>query len=131
MTPSAVRALFLVAGAYDFVIGLAFLFFGPQIFVAANVPPPNHWGYIQFAALLLIVFGLMFFTIARDPDANRNLIPFGMLLKLSYVGIVAYYWSTTGCPTLFKPFAVIDAAMFVLFWWAYVQRPTTRAATGP
>jgi hypothetical protein len=130
MTPSAVRSLFLVAGAYDFVIGLAFLFFGPQIFAAGSVPPPNHWGYIQFAALLLIVFGLMFFAIARDPVANRNLIPFGMLLKLSYVGIVAYYWSTTGCPTLFKSFTVVDAVMFVLFWWAYIEHPTM-TATGP
>jgi len=129
MTRSAVQSLFVAAGVYDFVIGLAFLFFGPQIFVASNVPPPNHWGYIQFAALLLMVFGLMFFAVARDPARNRNLIPFGMLLKLSYVGIVAYYWVSTGCPTLFKPFAVIDAAMFLLFWWAYSKQPA--AAAGP
>ena len=130
MTRSAVQMLFLIAGVYDFVIGLAFLLFGPQIFAAANVPPPNHWGYIQFAALLLIVFGMMFFAVARDPVANRNFIPFGMLLKLSYVGIVGYYWSTTGCPMLFKPFAVIDAVMFILFWWAYMERTAT-TATGP
>ena len=119
MSPSAVRLLFLIAGLYDSVIGFAFLFFGPQIFDAAGVPPPNHWGYIQFGSLLVLVFGLMFYAVAYDPAANRNLMPYGMLLKLCYTGLVAYYWVTTDCPMLFKPFAVIDGAMFVLFLLAY------------
>ena len=81
---------FVIAGLYDFVIGLVFLFAGASIFKAAGVPAPNHWAYSQFASLLLLVFGTMFFAIAADPIANRNLIPFGMLLKLSYTGLVAY-----------------------------------------
>ena len=64
----------------------------------------------------------MFFAVAYDPVGNRNLIPFGVLLKLSYTGLVAYYWVTTGCPLLFQPFAVIDAVMLVLFLLAYSKR---------
>ena len=109
MTSTTTRLLFLVAGLYDFLIGLTFLGFGPQLFDAAGVPQPNHWAYIQFASLLLIVFGIMFFAVAHDPVANRNLIPYGMLLKLSYAGLATYYWVTTDIPTLFKPFAVMDA----------------------
>jgi hypothetical protein len=119
MTLSTVRLLFTVAGLYDFLIGLAFLFFGPRIFDITGVPQPNHWGYIQFGSLMLIIFGTMFFAVARDPAANHNLIFYGMLLKLGYTGLVAYYWVTTDCPMLFKPFAIIDAAMFVLFLLAY------------
>jgi hypothetical protein len=119
MKPTWVRWLFAVSGAYDFVIGVAFLVAGPAIFDAGGVPHPNHWAYIQFAALLLVVFGLMFFAVAADPAANRNLIPFGILLKASYVGVCGYYWATTGVPTLFQPFAVIDAVMLVLFAAAY------------
>ena len=119
MTVSTIRLLFGVAGVYDFVIGLTFLFFGPQLFDAAGVPHPNHWGYIQFGSLLLGIFGTMFFAVAYDPLANLNLIPYGMLLKLSYTGLVVYYWITTDCPLLFKPFAIIDAVMFVLVWLAY------------
>ena len=129
MTKSAVRQLFLIAGIYDVAIGAVFLFFGRQLFDATGVPYPNHWAYIQFGALLLMVFGLMFFAVARDPVANRNLIPYGMLLKLCYAGMVAYYWSTSGCPMLFQPFAVIDAVMFVLFAWAYVGQPRRIGAT--
>jgi len=114
-----IRVLFAVAGVYDFVIGLAFLGFGPALFEATSVPAPNHWGYIQFASLMLVTFGAMFFAVAASPVANRNLIPFGMLLKLSYTGLVAYYWVATDLPFLFKPFAVVDALMFVLFVVAY------------
>ncbi len=123
MPRSAIRMLFAITGVYDLGIGVAFLFFGPQLFDFAGVPPPNHWGYIQFGCLMLGVFGLMFFAVAYDPVANRNLIPYGMLLKLSYTGLVAYYWATTDCPWLFKPFAIVDALMFVLFVVAYRKRP--------
>jgi hypothetical protein len=122
MAPSVIRLLFLICGVYDFLIGLAFLSLAPQLFDATGAPPPNHWGYIQFGSLILMVFGCMFFAVAYDPAANRNLIPYGMLLKLSYTGLVAYYWITTDCPSLFKPFAIIDAVMFVLFFLAYRVR---------
>jgi hypothetical protein len=64
--------------------------------------------------------------VARDPVANRNLMPFGMLLKLSYTGLVICYWATTDLPWLFKPFAAIDGLMFVLFVIAYRPRPSPR-----
>ena len=121
MNIATVRLLFAISGLYDFVIGLAFLLFGRQLFDATRVPQPEHWGYIRFGALMLMIFGIMFFAVAGDPVGNRNLIPYGMLLKLSYVGLVSYYWIATGCPTLFKPFAVIDAVMFVLFLIAYLK----------
>jgi hypothetical protein len=127
MSISTIRKLFVIAGVYDFAIGLAFLIFGPQLFAFAGVPQPNHWGYIQFGSLILTVFGMMFFAVAYDPVTNRNLIPYGMLLKLSYTGLVTYYWVTTDCPLLFKPFAIIDALMFVVFYLAYQQTPCARA----
>src|SRR5262249_33252508 len=126
MTPSWIRGLFAFAGLYDFVIGVVFLFFGPELFDATGVPHPNHWGYIQFGALMLVVFGIMCFTVAYDAVANRNLMLFGMLLKISYTGLVAYYWAKTDLPMLFKPFAFIDAVMFVLFLVAYSKRLAPR-----
>jgi hypothetical protein len=121
MALTCIRTLFGIAAAYDFLIGLAFLAVGPAIFEAAAVPPPNHWGYIQFAALMLVIFGLMFFAVALAPQRNRNLIPYGILLKVSYTSVVLYYWLTTDLPTLFKPFAIIDAVMLILFLAAYTR----------
>ena len=123
MSLTLVRILFVIAGAYDFLIGLAFLFFGAQIFDAAGIPHPNHWAYIQFAALLVAIFGALLLEVARDPRANRILIPYGLLLKLSYVGLVLYYWVDSDVPFLFKPFVFIDAVMFGLFALVYYRMP--------
>jgi hypothetical protein len=130
MTRSMVRLLFVIAGLYDFVIGLAFLFFGAQLFDAAGVPQPKHWAYIEFGSLLLMIFGTMFLAIACDPAGKRNLIPYGIMLKLSYAGLATYYWTTTDIPMLFKPFAIIDAVMLVLFWMAYTSKLTSELING-
>ncbi len=115
------KLLFLVAGLYDFLIGLAFLLCGGMLLKWAGIPEPNHWGYLQFAALQLLIFGAMFLQVSRDPVGNRNLIVCGLMLKVSYVSLVAYYWAKGECPLLFQPFAVIDAVMFVLFLLAYLD----------
>jgi hypothetical protein len=114
-----IRLLFTVAGLYDLIIGTVFLFAGPRLFDWASVPQPNHWAYLHFGSLMLMIFGVMFLVVAREPHGQRNLIPYGMMLKLSYTGLTGYYWATFNCPTLFKPFAIIDAVMFILFFLAY------------
>ena len=121
-----IRVLFLICAAYDFLIGMAFLTSGPALFDQYNVPPPNHWGYIWFCCLMLMIFGLMFLAVAIRPVANRNLIPYGMLLKLAYVGITGYFWITEGIPWVFKPFLFIDAAMLAGFVWAFVTLMSER-----
>ena len=120
-----VRVLFGIAGAYDFLIGVAFVFFGPQVFDAVGIPHPDTWAYIHFGSLLLAIFGLMFFAVAYDPHTNRNLIRYGLLLKLSYVGLVLYYWYATNVsvPLVFILFAMIDAVMYALFLMAYLRLP--------
>jgi hypothetical protein len=118
-----IRIVFVVAAVYDGVLGLAFLLAGPRVYASYGVTPPNHWGYVQFPALLLLVFAAMFAAVARDPAGQRNLIPYGIGLKIAYCGLTLYYWLSAGLPGMWKPFTVIDAIMIVLFAVAY-------AATG-
>lgn len=110
-----IRALFVVAALYDGALGAAFLLAPGAIFGRWGVTPPNHPGYVQFPAALLIVFAVMFAAIARDPIANRNCIFYGILLKLAYCGVVFYYWATTGLPIIWKPFAILDLVFLALF----------------
>jgi len=117
---TAIRALFVLAGLYDGLLGLLFFFAGETLFEHYGVTPPNHWGYVQFPALLLVVFALMFFQVARDPRKNRNLIPYGVLLKASYCGVVFFYWAQGNLPGMWRPFAVIDLVFGLLFIWAYI-----------
>jgi hypothetical protein len=123
-----ISVLFIVAGIYDGLLGLAFLLVPMRVFEWYAVTPPNHIGYVQFPAALLIVFALMFFSIAAKPLANFNLIPFGALLKLSYVIVVAIHWVPGGLPDMWKPFAVIDALFLLAFVAAYMS---LRKSAGP
>lgn len=124
MSLATQKLLFLGAGLYDLLIGLVFLCCGAALLDWAGIPQPNHMGYLQFAALQLLIFGAMFLAVSRDPVGQRNLIPYGMLLKVSYVGLTCFYWVQGECPLLFQPFAGIDAVMLVLFWRAYSGSPS-------
>jgi len=116
-----VSTLFTVAGLYEGILGVAFLVAPAALFDRFGVTPPNHFGYVQFPAALLIVFAVMFFAVAIDPRGNRNLIPYGILLKASYCGLVFAYWLAQGIPDMWKPFAVADLAFAVLFFWAWLR----------
>ena len=116
---SMISILFYVVAVYDAVLGLAFLLAAPAVFEWFGVTPPNHFGYVQFPGALLLVFALMYLAIARKPVANRNLMPYGMLLKVSYCGVTFYHWFSAGIPGMWKPFTIIDLVFLVLFVWAY------------
>jgi len=129
-----ISLLYYIGALYDGVLGIAFLLFWARIFDWYGVPPPNHAGYVQFPAALLIIFGLLFLAIARAPVANRNLIPYGILLKVSYCAVIFGHWFTAGIPNMWKPFAVCDFIIMLLFLWTYAvlgreARPATPAAT--
>ena len=115
----AIAALFLVAALYDGLLGAVFLIAPGWVYEQAQVTPPNHWGYVQFPAALLIVFACMFVAVAINPIANRNLIVYGVLLKVSYCGLAFWYWFSAGIPGLWKPFAIIDFIMAALFALSY------------
>jgi len=115
----AITLLFWISAAYDGILGLAFLIAAPALFEWAGVTPPNHFGYVHFPAALLIIFALMFVAIAREPVARRHLIPYGILLKISYCSVAFYHWFTEGIPYIWKPFAWADVVFLVLFIWAY------------
>ncbi len=120
-TTRFIKALFLVAALYDTALGAVFLIAPASVYRVADVTPPNHWAYVQFPAVLLLVFARMFAAIAANPLENRKLIPYGVLLKVAYCGLAFWYWNTQGIPGMWKPFAVIDLVMGILFVWSYQQ----------
>lgn len=119
-TKTSIKLLFCVAAIYDGLLGAAFLFASSTLFEWFGVTPPNHYGYVHFPAALLIVFAVMFLAIAMNPVRNRNLIPYGMLLKVSYCGVVLFHWLTAGIPNMWKPFCLLDLVFLIFFVWAWV-----------
>ena len=119
-TKSRVSLLFFVAAVYDGILGGAFLIAPQVLFKWLNVTEPNHYGYVHFPAALLIVFAVMFVSIALKPIRNRHLIPYGIGLKISYCAVVYWHWFGGGIPNIWKPFAICDVAFIVLFFLAHV-----------
>lgn len=121
MKKPLIQIVYFIAALYDGLLGAAFLFSAEALFERFQVIPPNHFGYVHFPAALLIIFALMYAAIAVHPQANRKLIPYGMLLKVSYCGVVGYHWFTAGIPNMWKPFVFFDIVFLVLFSWAYLS----------
>ena len=118
--PKWIPLLFLVAALYDGFFGVVFLAAPLYPFHLLGVTPPNHVGYVQFPAALLLIFALMFLAIACNPVRNRNLIVYGILLKCAYCGVAFGHWFASDIPTMWKPLAVTDLVMALLFILAYV-----------
>ena len=110
-----IKPLFIIAALYDGILAIAFLFFSSALFQWFAVTPPNHLGYVKFPALLLLIFAAMFFRIAGDPVKNRDLIPYGIALKIAYSGTAFWYQVTQGIPSMWIPWAWADLGFLVLF----------------
>ncbi len=115
---SSIRLLYYLAAAYDGLLGLAFILAAPRIYELCGITPPNHWGYVHFAAGILVIFGWMFLSIALRPVENRGLVLYGVLLKICYVLTVGWHQFHGGIPHLWIGFAVADTAFLALFIWS-------------
>ena len=126
MKETWIRPFFLLAAAYDGVLGIAFIIAPGSIFAMYGVEPPNHMAYVQFPAMLLILFAIMFYRIAMDPVRNRDLILYGCGLKIAYCSLAFWYMFTTGIPPMWVPWAYADLvflALFILSWRSIGARP--------
>ena len=56
--------------------------------------------YVEFPAFLLVIFAIMFFRIAMDPVRFRELMLYGVGLKVAYCSLVFRYVMTDGVPTM-------------------------------
>lgn len=119
MKKKIITGLFVVSALYDGLLGTAFLLFSDALFNWFDVIPPNHPGYIQFPGALLIIFAIMFLSIAINPVKNRGLILYGILLKVAYCGVILFHWSTGGIPDMWKPFCIADLLFLIAFIWAW------------
>ncbi|MGA9717331.1 MAG: hypothetical protein WBQ79_03540 [Acidobacteriaceae bacterium] len=119
-----IRVVFAIAALYEVVLGIVFLFFGSVVFRQTGTTPPNHMGYIQFPALLLVLFGVMFWRVAVDPIRNRDLVLYGAGLKAAYSGLAFWYEVNGGIPPLWLPWAWIDLIFLFLFLFAWTRIPT-------
>lgn len=114
-----IKKIYFIAFLYDFILGVSIFFFGAQLLPFFGVGLPDHFAYLDFSSVLVAIFGLMFYQIYKDPIKNMNLIPFGIYLKITYVGLVIYYMIVDDIAMVWKVFAVFDLIFFILFYLSY------------
>ena len=121
MNDQWIRVVFVIAGIYDGMLGMAFLFMPEAIFAFYGTTPPNHMAYVEFPAFLLVIFSIMFFRIAMDPVRFRELMLYGVGLKVAYCSLVFKYVMTDGVPTMWVPWAWLDLVFLVAFLMAWYR----------
>jgi hypothetical protein len=131
MRTENIKLLFRVGGAYDAILGFIFLVSFTPIYNSLNITLPNHAAYVQFAACLVIIFGIGFWFVAQDPIRNRDIIKMGILLKITYSSIVLFHQAFGTMPSVWVPFAWIDILFLILFVNALISinRETSSAVT--
>ena len=75
---------------------------------------------ILFAATV-VIFAAMFFRIAMDPVRFRELILYGVGLKVAYCSLVFKYAITEDVPAMWIPWAWLDLVFLVVFLLAWYR----------
>ena len=110
------RALFVVAAAYDVVLGIAFFFLYGPIFTALGIPLPPSTSYIHISAAFVFVQGLGYWLVARDIARNHDLVRLGVIYKGIYVAVAIYELARGQLISdVFLWFAAFDLVFLVLF----------------
>lgn len=114
--PTGWRAFFLLAGLYDALLGLAFLLAGETILTDIGMKLPPHIAYIHLSAIFIVVQGVSYLLVYRDPRSNLGIVWVGVAYKASYAALVAYYLAAGQLPSqFFIPWAVFDLGFMVGF----------------
>ena len=110
------KPFFLVAGLYDVLLGVAFFIFGEQILDWVGMELPPHIAYIQLAAVFIAVQGLSYLLVWMDPPRFVGLVIIGVVYKLAYSGLAAWYLIIGELPNdFFIPWALVDIVFLVGF----------------
>ena len=119
MTERAIRIMFTTAAWFNWVAGGAVAVNAGWLFGLFRITPlPTEPLFLQLFAWLVIVFGIGYFWVSRDPVANVPIIKLGMIGKLSVV-LVSLACVLTGSVSWQMMLLVsVDLLYAILFWRA-------------
>jgi hypothetical protein len=124
------RPFFLAAALYDLILGAAFfLLYGP-LFETLGIALPNNTSYIHLTAAFVFTQGLGYWFVYQDPLANRGIVKVGVVYKLMFSGLAAYYLAIG---ELLHPVFALFGGVDLLFMIGFVLflRDVPSAAAAP
>ena len=115
MSLKTVKSVFMASAVYDILLGLIFGLFYKTVYNTFETTLPNHAGYIQLIALYILIFGVGFWYVAKNPLAHLGIIRLGIMMKIAFIVVVKGHLLFGSVPSFYIPFAVIDTVFLVLF----------------
>ena len=124
------RTFFVVAAAYDGILGALFFAFYAPIYQYFAIPVPENLVYLHMIAAFVFVQGLGYWFVSRDMIRNVDLVKVGAVYKAVYVLVSLNALMTGQLPhTIFAWFAACDVLFFIWFVrFLMLARPASPAA---
>ncbi len=106
-----------------------FLLYGP-LFETLGIALPNNTSYIHLTAAFVFTQGLGYWFVYQDPLANRGIVKVGVVYKLMFSGLAAYYLAIG---ELLHPVFALFGGVDLLFMIGFVLflRDVPSAAAAP
>lgn len=124
MTGRSIRAVFLSGAIFNWLVGLALHYDAALLFRLFHVPPvPADPLFVRLFAWLVIVFGVGYYWVSRDPRANAPIIKLGILGKASVVLVCLASVAAHTVSWQLLILASADLLYAVLFWRALRAAP--------
>jgi hypothetical protein len=111
------RPFFLAAALYDIILGAAFFLLHGPLFDALGIALPNNISYIHLTAAFVFTQGLGYWFVYQDPAGNRGIVKVGVVYKLMFSGLAAYYLAIG---ELLHPIFVLFGVLDLLFLIGFV-----------
>src|SRR2546423_5296975 len=107
------RALFCVAGIYNIAWGLYAIFDPQWLFRFSGLPPQNHPQIFACLGMVVGLYGIIYFEVARVPERGWLLAAVGLAGKgLRPVGLAQLIWSGASPPST----AVLCLTNHLIYW---------------
>jgi len=114
------KLLFIVAAIFNAVVGFAMLLAYDPLVPWLGLPPrPTVW--IHIIALIVLVFGYVYWRIAKDPLRFREYVVLGIVGKLAFV-VAIYGHFLAGDATAALAALVTADLVFAGLFGVYLKR---------
>jgi hypothetical protein len=116
-TDAGYRKLFIIAGLYNIILGLAFLLFFSRLMVLFHMPPALREPtlFSRMAILLAMSYGAGYLMVSRDLYGQRGIVLLGILAKSLVFVLFLYHFLFSGLHAAAFSIGVGDLAFALLF----------------
>ena len=113
------KNMFIGGAIYNIGAGLPLLiisFFTDSVYSIFGLDKPNYLLWIHFSFLCIIVFGIGYYMVSRNPESNQGIVLIGGIAKMCFflLTTIAYLNEEANFLLLFT--GIIDFIFVILFF---------------